>query len=175
MSGDKDVDLQEKIKIICPNCGAFLKGTTREMIGDIGVCRKCKAEFTIEDTSLDAHLHPARMKRKARGQIKGGIVIGIVMIFMSVMAALATDDYSYFVLVGLLILYIFSAYKRWFYINLILYAFIACAILAGFIMKCFSTTDLFLRFVYIFWSAVFCYGLSGPILGMLNEKKAIRA
>ena len=33
--------------IACPQCGMELYGATEEMIGDIGVCKKCKAEFTI--------------------------------------------------------------------------------------------------------------------------------
>ena len=38
----------KKLRLNCPQCGRLLKGATREMIGDIGVCPKCKAEFTIE-------------------------------------------------------------------------------------------------------------------------------
>jgi hypothetical protein len=34
--------------IHCPQCGRSLKGATKEMIGDTGICPKCKAEFTIE-------------------------------------------------------------------------------------------------------------------------------
>ena len=34
--------------IHCPQCGRSLKGATKDMIGDTGVCPKCKAEFTIE-------------------------------------------------------------------------------------------------------------------------------
>jgi len=44
-------DLQKritKLKIKCPGCGRSLKGVTRAMIGDVGVCPKCKAEFIIE-------------------------------------------------------------------------------------------------------------------------------
>jgi len=37
-----------KIKVNCPQCGRSLKGATREMIGETGVCSKCKAEFVIE-------------------------------------------------------------------------------------------------------------------------------
>ncbi len=37
-----------KIKINCPQCGRSLKVATQDMIGDIGVCPKCKSEFTIE-------------------------------------------------------------------------------------------------------------------------------
>lgn len=42
---------KEKGKTIivdCPKCGRWLKGATREMIGDTGVCPKCKAEFVIK-------------------------------------------------------------------------------------------------------------------------------
>lgn len=38
----------KKLRLNCPQCGRLLKGATREMIGDIGVCPKCKAEFAIE-------------------------------------------------------------------------------------------------------------------------------
>lgn len=40
------------VSIECPQCGKKLYGATEEMIGEIGVCKKCKAEFTIkqEDT-----------------------------------------------------------------------------------------------------------------------------
>ena len=38
----------KNIRINCPECGRSLKGATQEMIGDIGVCPKCKSEFTIE-------------------------------------------------------------------------------------------------------------------------------
>lgn len=44
-------DLQKritKLKIKCPGCGRSLKGVTRAMIGDVGVCPKCKAEFIVE-------------------------------------------------------------------------------------------------------------------------------
>jgi len=37
-----------EIRVNCPQCGRSLKGATQEMIGDIGVCPKCKSEFTIE-------------------------------------------------------------------------------------------------------------------------------
>ena len=37
-----------KLQINCPECGPSLKGATREMIGDTGVCPKCKAEFVIK-------------------------------------------------------------------------------------------------------------------------------
>ncbi len=37
-----------KLKLACPQCGRSLKGVTEAMIGDIGVCPKCKAEFTIK-------------------------------------------------------------------------------------------------------------------------------
>ena len=37
-----------RLVIHCPQCGRSLKGATKDMIGDIGVCTKCKAEFTIE-------------------------------------------------------------------------------------------------------------------------------
>ena len=41
-----------KIKVNCPQCGRSLKGATKDMIGDIGVCPKCKAEFAIEQKGV---------------------------------------------------------------------------------------------------------------------------
>ena len=38
---------QKTVSIKCPQCGEELYGATEEMIGDIEVCKKCKAEFTI--------------------------------------------------------------------------------------------------------------------------------
>jgi hypothetical protein len=38
----------KKLIIHCPQCGRSLKGATKDMIGDTGVCPKCKAEFMIE-------------------------------------------------------------------------------------------------------------------------------
>jgi hypothetical protein len=38
----------EKVSINCPRCGRSLKGATQEMIGDTGICPKCKTEFVIE-------------------------------------------------------------------------------------------------------------------------------
>lgn len=36
------------IKVNCPECGTSLKGATSEMVGETGVCPKCKAEFEIK-------------------------------------------------------------------------------------------------------------------------------
>jgi len=43
---------QKTVSIECPQCGKKLYGATEEMIGEVGVCKKCEAEFTIrqEDT-----------------------------------------------------------------------------------------------------------------------------
>lgn len=172
MSVDKNVDLQEKIKIICPNCGVFLKGTTREMIGDIGVCTKCKAEFTIEEIHPDVTHCSAKLKRKARSQIRAGILIGILFVLVPFINF--GINYLSFILASPFILYIISAYKRWFYVNLILYALITCTIIVGCILNA-SSTDQPFSFYIIFWIAVFCFVLSGPIFGMLNEKKATQA
>lgn len=38
-----------KLKVSCPKCGRRLKGATSAMIGDIGVCQRCRAEFEITD------------------------------------------------------------------------------------------------------------------------------
>lgn len=40
------------VSIKCPQCGKDLYGATKEMIGEVGICKKCKAEFPIrqEDT-----------------------------------------------------------------------------------------------------------------------------
>jgi len=43
-SGNEDKELDVK----CPKCGRSLRGATKEMIGDTGVCPKCKTEFEIE-------------------------------------------------------------------------------------------------------------------------------
>jgi len=40
---------EKKLKLKCPECGSPLKGATADMIGDVGVCPKCKHEFTIGD------------------------------------------------------------------------------------------------------------------------------
>ena len=40
----------KKLRIICPECGHTLRDATSQMIGDIGVCPKCKAEFVISST-----------------------------------------------------------------------------------------------------------------------------
>jgi hypothetical protein len=40
---------QHKITVACPQCGANLRGVTADMIGDIGVCAKCKQEFLIAE------------------------------------------------------------------------------------------------------------------------------
>ncbi len=37
----------DRLKVRCPSCSRVLRGATREMIGEIGVCPKCGAEFTI--------------------------------------------------------------------------------------------------------------------------------
>lgn len=39
-------DLNPTIR--CPNCNRKLKGATEDMVGDIGVCPKCKTEFEIK-------------------------------------------------------------------------------------------------------------------------------
>lgn len=39
--------MTKKLKINCPSCGKVLRGATSDMIGDIGVCPVCKAEFEI--------------------------------------------------------------------------------------------------------------------------------
>jgi hypothetical protein len=41
-------DKKSKLAANCPRCGCSLKGATPEMIGDKGVCPKCKTEFVIE-------------------------------------------------------------------------------------------------------------------------------
>jgi len=37
-----------KLTIRCPKCNRKLKGATEDMVGDIGVCSKCKTEFEIK-------------------------------------------------------------------------------------------------------------------------------
>ena len=41
----------EELYICCPKCKRNLEGVTENMIGDIGVCPKCKTEFEIEHPS----------------------------------------------------------------------------------------------------------------------------
>lgn len=41
-------DKKPKLIINCPQCGRSLRGATEEMIGDTGLCPKCKVEFVIE-------------------------------------------------------------------------------------------------------------------------------
>jgi len=38
------------IKVLCPSCGRSLRGATKEMVGDVGICPKCKTEFEIVDS-----------------------------------------------------------------------------------------------------------------------------
>jgi hypothetical protein len=47
----KNRDNNLRLTIHCPQCGRSLKGATKDMIGDIGVCPKCKAEFMIEENN----------------------------------------------------------------------------------------------------------------------------
>jgi len=47
---DQEADVGEKaarLRVTCPKCGRSLRGATQEMIGETGVCPKCKAEFVI--------------------------------------------------------------------------------------------------------------------------------
>lgn len=49
---EQDHELKSnKLKVVCPECGRLLKGATQEMIGDTGICPKCKAEFVIDNTN----------------------------------------------------------------------------------------------------------------------------
>ena len=50
---DIEEEKDKKIKVDCPQCGRKLKGATREMIDDVGVCRKCKAEFVIRQEDAE--------------------------------------------------------------------------------------------------------------------------
>ena len=47
-----------KIKINCPECGRALRGVTNEMLGEIGVCSKCKTEFIINESKLEVIKKP---------------------------------------------------------------------------------------------------------------------
>ena len=42
----RDVPVR-KLKVKCPACGHTLKGATTAMVGELGVCPHCKAEFEI--------------------------------------------------------------------------------------------------------------------------------
>ena len=37
-----------KIAVVCPECAMKLKGATQDMVGDIAVCTRCKADFEIK-------------------------------------------------------------------------------------------------------------------------------
>ena len=37
------------LKVNCPKCGRRLRGATTKMLGDVGVCPKCKTEFPITE------------------------------------------------------------------------------------------------------------------------------
>ena len=74
---EQDEDLEKKsvkLKVNCPRCGRSLRGATQEMIGDTGVCPKCKAEFGIEqeDEKINA---PNQLKMFAWKLIKS---IGVI-------------------------------------------------------------------------------------------------
>jgi len=45
--GTSAEEKQNRLKVVCPSCSRVLRGATREMVGDIGVCPKCRTEFTI--------------------------------------------------------------------------------------------------------------------------------
>ena len=47
-SSGRSKDKNKKLIIHCPKCGRSLKGAKKDMVGDTGVCLKCKEEFTIE-------------------------------------------------------------------------------------------------------------------------------
>jgi len=47
-----------KIKVKCPGCGRALRGVTNEMLGDVGVCPKCKTEFIISESKLEVIKKP---------------------------------------------------------------------------------------------------------------------
>lgn len=42
---------KSKLEIFCPQCGRQLYGASQDMIGDTGVCTRCKAEFVIEQNN----------------------------------------------------------------------------------------------------------------------------
>lgn len=53
---EQDADFEEKnkkLKVNCPKCGYSLKGATQVMIGDVGICAKCRAEFVIGQISSE--------------------------------------------------------------------------------------------------------------------------
>jgi len=47
LRGAKPKTPTSSLKSNCPQCGRSLRGATQEMVGDTGVCPKCKAEFVI--------------------------------------------------------------------------------------------------------------------------------
>ncbi len=46
-SPDEEGTARRKLRFACPKCSTNLRGATADMIGDIGVCAKCRHEFTI--------------------------------------------------------------------------------------------------------------------------------
>jgi len=42
-----------RIKVYCPGCNRTLRGATSDMIGDLGVCPKCRTEFIIPEPTLE--------------------------------------------------------------------------------------------------------------------------
>ena len=91
------------IKVRCPECKKSLKGATDEMIGDIGVCPKCKAEFVIEaktNVAVDSGPWPAKgvwwwigfMVLGTLGQVRVRqvTVTSVAMLLLPMLALLAT-------------------------------------------------------------------------------------
>jgi len=91
------------IKVRCPECKKSLKGATDEMVGDIGVCAKCKAEFVIEaktSVAVDSGPWPAKgvwwwvgfMVLGTLGQvrIRQVTVTSVAMLLLPLLALLAT-------------------------------------------------------------------------------------
>lgn len=172
MNIDESIDPQEKIKVISPHCRVYLRGVTRGMIGDTGVCTKCKGEFTIEEIRSD----PARLKRKAKIQIRVGICTGILFAFWFSLRAIASTDYLDLIPVALVFLYLSSIYMRWFCVNVVLYGlFVGMFVRAAVISMYHPAAEYPIwRFCCVFWPAVLSCVFLCPILGMLNEKKAAK-
>ena len=72
-------------------CGRSLKGATQAMIGDTGVCPKCRTEFVIEPPkrAVNQKKHSAEQKEEdQQGPFEKFFGVGFVTLIMGVVAYL---------------------------------------------------------------------------------------
>jgi hypothetical protein len=95
-----------KIKVRCPECKKSLKGATDEMIGDIGVCPKCKVEFVIEvktNEVADIDLWPAKgvwwwvglIALGSFGQVRQVTSVAVLLLLLPLLATVAICAWWY--------------------------------------------------------------------------------